>query len=128
MKLKIATGLASAALIIGASALAPGAAPQSLAGLGAPPGAKAAVTKSLSGAGGGGGSVAGAGSRLSALLTGWAVPVLIVLGGCLLIGALFSRNIGASVGIVIVTLLGLIFLLAPSSIESLAKQIASTVL
>ncbi len=128
MKLKIATGLATSALILGASGLGPSHASPILAGLGAPPSALAAVTKSLSASGGGGGNVAGAGNRLSSLLTGWAVPVLIVLGGCLLIGALLSRNIGTSVGIVIVTLLGLIFLLAPSSIESLAKQIASTVL
>jgi hypothetical protein len=128
MKLKIATGLATSALILSASALAPSAVPPSAAALGAPPSASAAVTKSLSAGGGGGGSVAGAGNRLGSLLTGWAVPVLIVLGGYLLIGALLSRNIGASVGIVVVTLLGLIFLLAPSSIESLAKQIANTVL
>lgn len=127
MKLKFATALATSALILSASALAPGAVSPNLAGFGAPRSAQAAVTKSLS-ASGGGGNVAGAGNRLSSLLTGWAVPVLIVLGGCLLIGALLSRNIGASVGIVIVTLIGLIFLLAPSSIESLAKQIASTVL
>lgn len=123
MKMKITTGLVTSALILSISALAPSSAP--LAG---PSAAAAAVTKSLSAAGGGSGSVAGAGNRLSNLLTGWAVPVLIVLGGCLLIGALLSRNIGASVGIVVVTLIGLIFLLAPSSIESLAKQIASTVL
>ncbi|HVC07380.1 MAG TPA: hypothetical protein VND98_07350 [Solirubrobacterales bacterium] len=128
MKLKIATGLATSALILSASAMAPGPASPSFAGLGAPSSGEAAVSKSLSAAGGGGGNVAGAGNRLSSLLTGWAVPVLIVLGGCLLIGALLSRNIGASVGIVVVTLIGLIFLLAPSSIESLAKQIASTVL
>jgi hypothetical protein len=127
MKPKIAAGLATSALILSTSALAPSAASPSFAGLGAPQSAAAAVSKSLAG-GGGAGNVAGAGNRLSSLLTGWAVPVLIVLGGCLLIGALLSRNIGASVGIVIVTLLGLIFLLAPSSIESLAKQIASTVL
>jgi hypothetical protein len=127
MKLKIATGLATSALILSASALAPSDIPPSAAALGAPPSASAAVTKSLSAAGGGGGSVAGAGNRLGSLLTGWAVPVLIVLGGCLMIGALLSRNIGASVGIVIITLLGLIFLLAPQTVESFAKGIASTV-
>jgi hypothetical protein len=89
--------------------------------------ATAAVTKSL-GAGGGAGSVSGAGSRFSHLLSGWAVPVLTVLAGCFLIGALLSRNIGTAIGVVFVTILGLIFLLAPSSIESLAKEIANTVL
>src|SRR3954454_23994145 len=89
--------------------------------------AQAAVSKSLQGGGGGGGNVAGAGDRLGKLLSGWAVPVLTVLAGCLLIGALASRNIGAGVGIVVITLLGLIFLLSPQSIESLAKGIANTV-
>lgn len=92
-----------------------------------PAAAEAAVTKSLSGASGGGGNVSGAGDRLGKLLSGWAVPVLTVLAGCLLVGALASRNVGAGVGIVVITLLGLIFLLAPQSIESLAKGIANTV-
>jgi hypothetical protein len=88
--------------------------------------ADAAVTKSLSG-GGGGGNVSGAGNRFGDLLSGWAVPVLTVIAGCLLIGTLASRNIGASVGIVVITLLGLIFLLSPQSIEALAKGIAKVV-
>ena len=126
MKARILTTAAATAIALSALAAAPST-PSEIgpAPLGA---AKAAVSKSLSAAGEGAGNVAGAGNRLSSLLTGWAVPVLIVLGGCLLIGALLSRNIGATVGIVVVVLLGLIFLLAPSSIESLAKQIASTVL
>jgi hypothetical protein len=37
------------------------------------------------------------------------------------------RNVGTSVGIVVITLLGLIFLLAPQTVESFAKGIASTV-
>lgn len=89
--------------------------------------AEAAVTKSFSGGAEGGGNVSGAGNRLGTLLSGWAVPVLTVLAGCLLVGALASRNIGTSVGIVVITLLGLIFLLAPQSVESFAKGIASTV-
>jgi hypothetical protein len=72
-------------------------------------------------------NVRGAGDRLGDLLAGWAVPVLTVIAGCLLIAALASRNIGAAAGIVAVTLLGLIFLLAPESIESLAKGIADVV-
>jgi hypothetical protein len=74
-----------------------------------------------------GGDISTVGNRLGKLLSGWAVPVLTVLAGCLLIGALASRNIGAGVGIVVVTLMGLIFLLSPQSIESLAKGIANTV-
>lgn len=90
--------------------------------------AEAAVTSSFqNNSASGGGNVSGAGSRLGKLLSGWAVPVLTVLAGCLLIGALASRNIGAGVGIVVITLLGLIFLLAPQSIESLAKGIAGVV-
>ena len=85
----------------------------------------AAVSKSASG--GGGGNVSGAGNRFGDLLSGWAVPVLTVLAGCLLIGTLASRNMGAAFGIVLITLVGLIFLLSPQSIESLAKGVANTV-
>ncbi len=126
MKRKIATGLATSALLLGAGALAPAAGPPSLASPGPPSAAEAAVSKSLSAAEGGG-NVSSAGSRLGGLLSGWAVPVLTVLAGCLLVGALASRNIGASVGIVLITLLGLIFLLAPQSVESFAKGIAGVV-
>jgi hypothetical protein len=125
MKRKIVTGLATSALILSALALAPSAPP--LSALGAPAGAQAAVSKSLASGGGGAGNVSSAGSRLGNLLSGWAVPVITVLAGCLLVGALASRNIGTSVGIVVITLLGLIFLLAPQSVESFAKGIANTV-
>lgn len=89
--------------------------------------AQAAVSKSLSGGGGGGGNVTSAGDRLGELLTGWAVPVIIVIAGCLLVGALAARNIGTSLGIVVISLVGLIFLLSPQSIKSLAKGIANFV-
>ncbi len=125
MKRKIATGLATSALILSALALAPSAAPP-LSALGATADAEAAVSKSLAGEGGGG-NVSSAGTRLGNLLSGWAVPVITVLAGCLLVGALASRNIGTSVGIVVITLLGLIFLLAPQSVETFAKGIANTV-
>ena len=85
------------------------------------------MSKSLCAAAAEAATSAGAGNRLGDLLSGWAVPVLTVLAGCLLIGALASRNIGAGVGIVVVTLIGLIFLLSPQSIESLAKGIANSV-
>jgi hypothetical protein len=55
------------------------------------------------------------------------VPAITALAGCLLIGALATRNIGASVGIVAITLLSLIFLLAPQSVETFAKGIAGVV-
>jgi hypothetical protein len=127
MKWKIATGLATSVLIFSASALAPSAGPLTVAALGPLPSAEAAVSKSLSGEGGGAGNVGNAGNRLGDLLSGWAVPVITVLAGCLLVGALASRNIGTSVGIVVITLLGLIFLLAPQSVESFAKGIANVV-
>jgi hypothetical protein len=126
MKGKIAMGLTTSVLMLSASALAPSSVPPTLGALGPPSVAAAAVSKSLAG-GEGGGNVSAAGSRLGNLLSGWAVPVITVLAGCLLVGALASRNIGASVGIVVITLLGLIFLLAPQSVESFAKGIASTV-
>jgi hypothetical protein len=127
MKLKIATGLATSALLLSTMAFAPSAGSQVIAALGAPTSAQAAVTKSLDSGSGGGGNVGNAGNRLGDLLSGWAVPVITVLAGCLLVGALASRNIGTSVGIVVITLLGLIFLLSPQSVESFAKGIANVV-
>jgi hypothetical protein len=88
--------------------------------------AGAAVQKSLE-SGEGGGSTAGAGTRFSTLLSGWAVPAITALAGCLLIGALATRNIGASVGIIAITFLSLIFLLAPQSVETFAKGVANVV-
>lgn len=125
MRRKIATATAAAALALTGLAAAPGGPVPSP--FGAVASAEAAVTKSLSGAEGGGGNIAGAGNRLGDLLSGWGVPVLISLAGVLLVGSLTARNIGASVGIVVITLVGLIFLLSPSSIETAAKGIASTV-
>jgi hypothetical protein len=89
--------------------------------------AGAAVQKSLEGGGGGGGSAAGAGERFGDLLSGWGVPAITALAGCLLIGALATRNIGSAVGIIAITLLALIFLLAPQSVETFAKGIAGVV-
>ncbi len=125
MNRKIATALATGALLFSAGAALPP--PPIAPPLGAVATAQAAVSKSLAGEGGGAGNVGNAGNRLGNLLSGWAVPVITVLAGCLLVGALASRNIGTSVGIVIITLLGLIFLLAPQSVESFAKGIANVV-
>jgi hypothetical protein len=88
--------------------------------------AGAAVQKSLE-TGEGGGSTAGAGTRFGNLLSGWGVPAITALAGCLLIGALATRNIGSAVGIIAITLLSLIFLLAPQSVETFAKGIAGVV-
>ena len=88
--------------------------------------ARAAVQKSLETAGGAT-SATGAGDRFGSLLSGIGVPAITALAGCLLIGALLTRNIGASVGIVAITLLSLIFLLAPQSVETFAKGVANVV-
>jgi hypothetical protein len=111
--------LASLALIGGLAAV-PGISP-----IAASP-AEAAVQKSLE-SGGGGGDTAGAGDRFSNLLSGWGAPAITALAGCLLIGALATRNIGSAVGIIAITLLALIFLLAPQSVETFAKGIANVV-
>ncbi len=111
--------LAALALVLGLSAA------DTFGPLAAPAGA--AVQKSLEAGEGSGGSTAGAGDRFGNLLSGWGVPAITALAGCLLIGALATRNIGASVGIIAITLLSLIFLLAPQSVETFAKGIANVV-
>jgi hypothetical protein len=119
MKTKISTLLAAAAIALSATALLP-------ATVLSAPSAEAAVQKSLEGESGGG-NAAGAGNRFGNLLSGWAVPAITALAGCLLVGALATRNIGASVGIIAISLLSLIFLLAPQSVETFAKGIANVV-
>ena len=119
MKNRTAILFAALILTLGLSAT------QAIGPLAAAP-ADAAVQKSLEG-GGGAGDTAGAGERFGSLLSGWGVPAITALAGCLLIGALATRNIGASVGIIAITLLSLIFLLAPQSVETFAKGIANVV-
>ena len=119
MKTRAAALLAVITLILGFWAL-PALGPLALAP------AQAAVQKSLEGSEGGG-DTAGAGTRFGSLLSGWGVPAITALAGCLLIGALATRNIGASVGIVAISLLSLMFLLAPQSVETFAKGIANVV-
>jgi hypothetical protein len=119
MKTKILTTITAVALLLGAGAPVP----QGVLGPGQ---ASAAVQKSLEGESGGG-NAAGAGTRFGNLLSGWGVPAITALAGCLLIGALATRNIGASVGIIAISLLSLIFLLSPQSVESFAKGIANVV-
>lgn len=91
--------------------------------------AEAAVAKSSAagGAGGGGGSATAAGQRFGNWLSDNAVPVLIAFAGCALVSVLFSRNIGAGVGIVLITLMALMFLMAPDSIASFAKGVADII-
>lgn len=89
--------------------------------------AEAAVAKSSAGGGGGGGSANAAGQRFGNWLSDNAVPVLIAFAGCALVSVLFSRNIGAGVGIVLITLMSLMFLMAPDSIASFAKGVADII-
>ena len=121
MKRKIAVTVGSVVLALAAFAAAqpPG---STALGLGT---AEAAVSKSLGP--GGGGEVSGTGERLGGLLSKVGTPIVIAVAGFFLLGALASRNVGASVGVVLITLVALIFLLSPESIESLAKGIAETV-
>jgi hypothetical protein len=123
MKRKIAVTLGSVVLLLAAFAAAQPAGPTAL-GPGGLATAEAAVSKSLGQ--GGGGEVSGAGDRLGGLLSDWGPPVLIALAGFFLIGALASRNIGSAVGVILCTLVALIFFVSPQSIESLAKGIAET--
>lgn len=88
--------------------------------------AEAAVSKSASGGSSGGGANA-AGQRFGTWLSDNTVPVLIAFAGCALVSVLFSRNLGAGVGIVLVTLMSLMFLLAPESIASFAKGVANII-
>jgi len=88
--------------------------------------AEAAVSKSAAGGSGGGGANA-AGQRFGTWLSDNAVPVLIAFAGCALVSVLFSRNLGAGVGIVLVTLMSLMFLLAPQSIAAFAKGVANII-
>lgn len=127
MKRKILAILATSVLTLAVTAAAPVSSGLSSAVDGIGTANAAEVSKSQAGGGGGAGSVSDAGDRLGKLLSGWAVPVITVLAGCLLVGALASRNMGASLGIVTVSLVGLIFLLAPQSIETFAKGIANFV-
>lgn len=124
MKRRIAVTLGSAVLLSAAFAAAQptGSTALGLGGLGA---AEAAVSKSLGQ--GGGGEVSAAGDRLGGMLSDWGPPVLIAVAGFFLIGALASRNIGSAVGVILGTLIALIFFVSPQSIESLAKGIAETV-
>lgn len=124
MKCKVLAVVATSVLTLAVTAAAPAS-----SGSSSPVAAAnaAEVSKSQTGGEARGGNVTGAGHRLGDLLSGWAVPVITVLAGCLLVGALASRNMGASLGIVTVSLVGLIFLLAPQSIESFAKGIANFV-
>lgn len=121
MKRRIALTLGAVVLLTAAFAAAEPAAPGALAS------AEAAVSKSLGSGSGGGEAVSGAGDRLGGLLSKVGAPVVIAVAGFFLLGSLAARNVGASVGVVLITLVALIFLVSPQSVESLAKGIADTV-
>lgn len=124
MKRRIAVTAGSAVLLLAAFAATEPAGSTAL-GPGGLASAEAAVSKSLGQ--GGGGEVSGAGERLGGLLSKIGTPIVTAVAGFFLLGALAARNVGASVGVVLITLVALIFLLSPGSIESLAKGVAETV-
>jgi hypothetical protein len=125
MRRRIAVTVGSVVLLLAAFAAAQPTAASTAFGLGGLGTAEAAVSKSLGQ--GSGGEVSGTGDRLGGLLSKVGAPIVIAVAGFFLLGALASRNIGASVGVVLITLVALIFLVSPESIESLAKGIAETV-
>jgi hypothetical protein len=124
MKRRIAVTVGAVVLLLAAFAAARPAG-STVLGAGGLDTAQAAVSKSLGQ--GGGGDVSGAGDRLGGLLSKVGAPIVIAVAGFFLLGALAARNVGASVGVVLTTLVALIFLVSPESIESLAKGIAETV-
>lgn len=124
MKRRIAVTVASVVLLLAAFAAAQPAGSTAL-GAGGLDSAEAAVSKSLGQ--GGGGDVSGAGDRLGGILSDWGPPVLIAVTGWFLIGALASRNVGSAVGVILSSLIALIYFVSPQSIESLAKNLAETV-
>ena len=124
MKRRIAVTVGSVVLLLAAFAAAQPAG-STVLGAGGLDNAEAAVSKSLGQ--GGGSDVSGAGDRLGGLLSKVGAPIVIAIAGFLLLGSLASRNVGASVGVVVITLVALIFLVSPDSVESLAKGIAETV-
>jgi hypothetical protein len=123
MKRRIAVTVGSVVLLSAAFAAAQPAGPTAL-GPGGLATAEAAVSKSL---GQSGGDVSGAGDRLGGLLSKVGAPIVIAVAGFFLLGSLAARNVGASVSVILITLVALIFLVSPESIESLAKGIAETV-
>ncbi len=87
----------------------------------------AEVAKSTAGGSGENGDANAAGKRFGTWLSNNATPVLIAFAGCALVSVLFSRNIGAGVGIVLITLMSLMFLMAPGSIAGFAKGVAAII-
>jgi hypothetical protein len=85
------------------------------------------VAKSTAGGSGENGDANAAGKRFGTWLSNNATPVLIAFAGCALVSVLFSRNIGAGVGIVLITLMSLMFLMAPGSIAAFAKGVAGII-
>jgi hypothetical protein len=128
MRGKILIGVTVGAMALAMGGVAVGTPSESFApSVGTVASAEAAVTKSTGAGAGGGGSANAAGQRFGNWLSDNAVPVLIAFAGCALVSVLFSRNIGAGVGIVLITLISLMFLMAPDSIASFAKGVADII-
>src|SRR6478609_833386 len=107
MKRRIAVTVASVVLALAAFAAAQPTGSSAL-GAGGLDTAEAAVSKSFGQ--GGGGDVSGAGERLGGLLSKVGAPIVIAVAGFFLLGSLAARNVGASVGVILITLVALIFL------------------
>jgi hypothetical protein len=89
--------------------------------------AEAQATKSRGGSGGGAGSAGKVGENAANLGSGWAIPLTVFVTGCLLAGALISRNVGAAVGVVLVGVIALIFFTKPQAIVDFASSVGNTI-
>src|SRR3954470_19148061 len=119
MKRNAIVGLGLAGVLFAAAAFAPAAKDS---GSGVPLAgslverAEAQATKSRGGSGGGAGNAGKVGENAANLGSGWAIPLTVFVTGCLLAGALISRNVGAAVGVVLVGVIALIFFTKPQAI------------
>jgi hypothetical protein len=127
MKPKALIGLTAATVLLGLTAIAPSAASPTLSPVESIEQAVAQASKSRGEASGGGGDAAKVGDRAADLGSGWAIPLTIFLAGVLLTVALVSRNIGGAVGVVLVSVIALIFFGDPDSISDFAESVGSAI-
>jgi hypothetical protein len=129
MKRKAMICLAVAGALFGLAALAPASkGPPSVPVAGSTvERAEAQATKSRGGSNGGQASADRVGQNAADLGSGWAIPLTVFVTGCLLAGALISRNVGAAVGVVLVGVIALIFFAKPDSIVQFASSIGDTI-
>jgi hypothetical protein len=126
MKRNVLIGFASAALLLGLTAVAP-ASPSAGGQLQSVEQASAQASKSRGGGSASGGGAAKVGDRAADLGSGWAIPLTIFIAGVLLTVALVSRNIGAAVGVVLVAVIALIFFGDPDAISEFAEGVGNAI-